>query len=200
MKTGKPRKRADGRWESQIVVGTYDDGRPKRKSFYGHTSREAAAKRDKWLKENTVNTMDNAKYYEGTESFSKFADSWLEIKKATVREYTYENTYRTRVEKYLKPYFGDKPMNLITHRDIQIFFVNHINLSMGLQKTLRTILRDMFEQAMMDDLCRKNPTNGVKLKSTYKEKEKKILNEEQRRKAIEWSIENKRFWDIRILR
>lgn len=104
------------------------------------------------------------------------------------------------MEKYLKPYFGDKPMNLITHRDIQIFFVNHINLSMGLQKTLRTILRDMFEQAMMDDLCRKNPTNGVKLKSTYKEKEKKILNEERRRKAIEWSIENKQYDVLTVLK
>lgn len=134
--------RSDGRWESQIVIGTYEDGRPKRKSFYGHTSREAAAKRDKWLKENPVNAMNDAEVYEGTEPFSKFADSWLEIKKATVREYTYENTYRTRAEKYLKPYFGDRPMNAITHRDIQLFFVNHINLSMGLQKTLRTILRE----------------------------------------------------------
>ena len=42
--SAKPRKQQDGRWVLQITSGYYDNGKQKRKSFYGKTRKETLDK------------------------------------------------------------------------------------------------------------------------------------------------------------
>lgn len=181
-------KRADGRVECKITIGTTPNGKRIRKSFYGKSEREAKKKLNEWLKTNPICggvIADNT-----TISFSVWVDKWLSVyKKGNVREYTYENTYHTRVEKYLKPYFKDRPLKAINPLDIQEFFNLHKHLSMDLLKTLKIILNDVFNKAIDNDFCLKNPVANVKLKSTYKRKMKTALNAAQQAKAIRWAID-----------
>ena len=99
---GKPRKRADGRREIQLTIGKDENGKRIRKSFYGTKEKEVIAKKDVWLSGNHRDSMDDN---HSSKLFSDWADYWLALKKTTVRPYTYQNTYYTRVKKYLKPYF-----------------------------------------------------------------------------------------------
>lgn len=188
MFDGNIRKRKDGRYEMQITVGTNSAGKRIRKSFYGATKREVTKKRDKWVKETDIyKELDVGK----TEEFSKWTDIWLETyKKPTVREYTYENTYKSRVEKYLKPYFKNRPLDSITQMDVQQFFNEHRDMSLASLKTLRITLSNIFKKANLNGLCVKNPVEDIKLSSTQVKKEKKAFNAEQQRKAIDWSTKN----------
>lgn len=200
MFDGKTRKRPDGRWEIQITIGTGEDGKRIRKSFYGHKEREVIAKKDKWIKESKMKNIGELNSVSDIETFSSWADKWLEIKKITVRPYTYKNTYYTRVEKYLKPYFKQRPLEAITQFDIQTFFLKHQHLSLALLKTLKTILNDMFNKAVMNDLCRKNPVRDIALSSTQKKKIRKALNKEQWEKAIVWATQNQQYDVLTVLK
>ena len=143
MFEGKPRKRSDGRWELQITIGIDQSGKRIRKSFYGNKQKEVCDKKDNWLKEqnifvpNITTNTDSSITSQNKVLFEEWADKWLEIKKETVRPYTYKNTYYTRVEKYLKPYFKGRPIDAISQMDIQIFFEKHKKISLALQKTLK---------------------------------------------------------------
>lgn len=190
MFDGNIRKRNDGRLEMQITVGTDDNGKRIRKSFYGKTEREVKKKRDKWIKETDIyKELKVGK----TEDFSVWADIWLETyKKPSVRPYTYENTYRTRVEKYLKPYFKNRPLNSINQIDIQRFFNEHSQISLATQNTLRIILVNIFKKAVINGVCIKNPVEDIKLHSNNKTKDKQAYNAKQQRAAIEWAMANKK--------
>lgn len=185
MFDGNIRKRKDGRYEMQITVGTNSAGKRIRKSFYGATKREVTKKRDKWVRETDIyKELDVGK----TEEFSKWTDIWLETyKKPTIREYTYEVTYKSRVDKHLKPYFKNRPLNSITQMDIQQFFNEHRDMSLASLKTMRVILSNIFKKALLNGLCDKNPVEDIKLNSTQIKKEKKAFNAVQQRKAIDWS-------------
>lgn len=199
MFDGKPRMRPDGRWELQITLGKDESGKRIRKSFYGSKEREVIRKKDKWLSENNIRDILESNSFK-TETFEVWADKWLEVKKITVRPYTYHNTYYTRVEKYLKPYFKQRPLDAITQMDIQAFFLKHQDLSLALQKTLKDILNNMFNKAIINDLCVKNPVVDIKIKSNQQKKEKTVLNKEQRDIAIKWAIDNKQYDILTILK
>lgn len=192
-------KRADGRIELKITIGTNSQGKRVRKSFYGKSEREVKRKFNEWLKDNPIYNqiaIDNT-----TMPFSEWIDKWLDVyKKGTVREYTYENTYHTRVKKYLKPYFKDRPLRAISPLDIQKFFNLHKYLSIDLLKTLKVILNDVFNKAIDNDLCAKNPVSNVKLQSTYKKKMKTALNAEQQEKAIKWAIDTNHIDILTVLK
>lgn len=195
MFDGTVRKRKDGRYELQIIIGKSDAGKPIRKSFYGHKEREVIKKKDDWLKEYLSDQTDSLQSDINTSNIIKFDEwsmQWLEIyKKDTVRPYTYQNTYKTRVEKYLIPYFKDRPLNSINNVDVKIFFNKHSNLSLSLLKTLRVILNDIFKKAINNGFIINNPVNDIQLYSTFEKKEKTIWDSQQQEKVINWSIQNK---------
>ncbi len=201
MFEGKVRKRADGRYELQIVIGRDEQGRIKRKSFYGKRENEVIKKKDEWIKETygTILEEDESVGKLGYVGFSDWALSWLSVyKKGNVREYTYEFTYKRRVTKYLIPYFGDKPISIITPIEVQKFFNEHRNLSLDLQKTLRMILKDIFAKAIDNDYLKKNPAMNIKLQSTYISEEKVVYNETEQRKAMDWLKEH-RYFDLLLI-
>ena len=183
MFEGKPRKRADGRWEIQITVGTDQSGKRIRRSFYGDKQKEVLEKKDQWIKDHQ-NEINRTEMKSTSILFEEWADYWLDYKKQTVRPYTYKNTYYTRVEKYLRPYFKGRFMDAIVQMDIQKFFDKHQQLSLALLQTLKTILSNMFTIAMINDVCQKNPVVNIKLKSIQIKKGKKYLNKTQQQKAI----------------
>ena len=190
-------KRKDGRVELRITIGKDASGKRIRKSLYGKNEREVKKKKDEWLKTYSVSERE----YSQTIGFSAWADKWLIVyKQDTVREYTYENTYRTRVEKYLKPYFRQRPIDSITPLDIQAFFNKHRSLSLALLKTLKVILNDIFNKAIDNDFCLKNPVTNVRIQSTQKSKERQALNAKEHDRAIKWAIANKRFVILTVLK
>lgn len=204
MYEGTIRKREDGRYELQITIGRDENGKRIRKSFYGTKKSEVSKKKDEWLRNHNINAVTKIDPLEGTKPFSEWADEWLEIyKKPTVKPYTYLNTYKTRVDKYIKPYFKDRPINAITQIDVQNFFNKHTYLSMALLKTLSVILNSIFNKAIDNKditACTSNPAKNVTLKSTQKKKPKLAYNAMQQSIAIQWCVKNKAYDLLTILK
>lgn len=201
MFDGTVRKRKDGRYELQITIGYDDDGKILRKSFYGKKEREVIRKKDEWLKENKIKERQNNNHLNNTEVFAVWANQWLEIyKKPVVRSYTYYNTYKIKVDKYLIPHFKQRPLLAITQIDIQKFFNSCQGLAISHQETLRTILRDIFDKAIDNDLCVKNPVKRIKLSSNKNKKEKLAYNAEQQRIAMDWAIKNECYDILTVLK
>ncbi len=101
-------------------------------------------------------------------SFSEFIRIWLEIKKKTVNIVTY-NGYITICDSQIIPYFTKNDILLkdITFTDIQTFFdyeseCGRIDGSGGLSanslKHLRTILHQIFKEAIRQGYIQSNPT------------------------------------------
>lgn len=189
-------KRKDGRYELKLTIKNHF-GQKERKSFYGKTKREAKEKKEEWLK---LYYNDNVELNNNI-GFTKWADIWLkEYKHGNVRDSTYEFNYKAKVEKYLKPYFRNRPLQSITPVDIQSFFNSNKTLSLDLLKTLRVVLNGIFSTAIDNEICVRNPVSNVVIKSTQKKEEKTILNAEQQSKAIDWAIKNNRIDILTVIK
>ena len=179
----------------QCTVGRSADGKRIRKSFYGKNKREARAKMEAWKKACSRDVLYAGGY--SMKGFSTWVDEWLSVYKRDngIREYTYQNTYKSRVEKYFKPYFGQRPLDSIYPIDVQKFFNLHRDLAQATLDTLKTILVDIFGKAIDNGLCIRNPAKNINPKSSKLTVSKRVYTLRQWEKAVDWCIEHEQ-WDV----
>jgi hypothetical protein len=94
--------RPDGRWVASITVGKDDTGRQKRRSFYGRTRAEVAAKLDAALHDVRTGT-----YSEPTQmTVGEWLDIWLaEYVRPHLRPKT-TDSYESVIRLHIKPAIG----------------------------------------------------------------------------------------------
>jgi integrase len=155
----KKKKRQDGLVEIKITVGKRMSGTLIRKSFYGHTAKEASDKANEYMKKSQYQTIDERITLED------WADKWLETYKSGVRDYTYEYTYKNAIEKHIKPYFKDARLAAIRPVDIQEFFNTKAKMSQSAIHKLKITLRSIFDTAIENDLIYKNPVPKKEIES-----------------------------------
>lgn len=177
----KHKKRADRRYEYKITLGKHLDGRYIRKSFYSRISYTDAKKQALDYKA----ALERAPFVEQTEDktlsvpFSDWARTYIEkYKKGTVRESTYKTGYRQPVELHLIPFFGDKLLNTIRQFDIQEY-INQSPLNSKTQSSHLALLFRIFESAIDNGYCDKNPVKNISVKRTDTSKEKRVYTLEQ---------------------
>lgn len=113
-------------------------------------------------------------------TFDNWSLKWLETyKKPNVTEYTYKWTYETNIKKYFIPYFGNKKLSSIKQIDIQEYFNLHKHLSITTLKRQVNILRGIFEEAIFNDFCSKNPVRNIKITSNKEKFITKAYNQKQ---------------------
>ena len=100
MAKAKAKKRADGLYSLQIVVGTNPNGTPKRKTFYGHTVKEAEGKRAEYqekLRHGMLAANEKA-------TFGEVAAAWLVFKRSQLGDKGLKqyNRYKSIVNNQLK--------------------------------------------------------------------------------------------------
>ncbi|MGN1133352.1 MAG: tyrosine-type recombinase/integrase [Oscillospiraceae bacterium] len=189
---GRPRKdkphHSSGMYEYKATIGHTFDGKPIRKSFYSSTSKAAAkAKADEYIINTKVAEQTGETYIAKEATFSSWAKEWLETyKKGNCKEHTYNYTYRTNVENYMIPFFGEAKLTDIHQIDVQRYFNEHKRLSTNTLKRQKAILYSIFEEAIYNDLCIKNPVRNITYTSDKPPKIKKTYNKEQSDKAIRY--------------
>lgn len=189
----RPRKdkphHSSGMYEYKATIGHTFDGKPIRKSFYSKTSKEAAkSKANEYIINSRVAEQTGEVYVARESSFSAWAKKWLETyKKGNCKEHTYNYTYRTNVENYLIPFFGEAKLTNIKQIDVQRYFNEHKHLSAITLKRQKSILYSIFEEAIYNDLCIKNPVRNITYISDKAAKIKKAYNREQSDKAIAYA-------------
>lgn len=189
----RPRKdkphHSSGMYEYKATVGHTFDGKAIRKSFYSSTSKAAAkAKADEYIINTRIAEQTGEVYIAKGTTFSSWAKEWLQTyKKGNCKEHTYNYTYRTNVENYMVPFFGDAKLTDIRQIDVQKYFNEHKHLSANTLKRQRAILYAIFEEALYNDLCIKNPVRNITYTSDKPPKIKKAYNQEQSDKAIAYA-------------
>lgn len=188
-KKEKP-NRSDGRYEVKIMIGKTVKGLPIRKSFYSYISKDDAQKQaDEWNVEREVANRTGSVLVTKSYTFAEWAKIWLETyKKPKVKPHTYDFTYRINVENYMVPYFGELNLTDITQAFIQEYF-NGLSdkLAQSVLKRHHGILKNIFDQAINNELCYKNPVRDIVYKSKKPEIEKHAYTEKQSLAAQEYA-------------
>src|SRR3954454_8253627 len=147
-----------GGWATQYTVYTAK-GR-KRKTIYGKTRAEVAAKLAKALSDRETGTV-----YEVTKvTVGEYLDSWLrDSVKGTVKETTYANySYITRV--HISPALGRVKLKSLTLAHVRGFYGEkaRTNLSASTVKKMHVVLHRALSQAVSDGLIPRNAAHGVR--------------------------------------
>lgn len=181
---------ATGMYEVKVTVGKTFDGKPIRKSFYSAVSKaEARLKAEEYIVNSRVAEQTGEQFVSSQTSFATWAEKWLETyKKPNVKPHTYKWTYETNVVNYFIPYFGKAPLTNIRQIDIQGYFNAHKSSSMTTLRRQKTILYDIFDAAIDNDLCYKNPVKNIVISSDKEDFEKRWYNREQADKLRQYCL------------
>lgn len=191
-KKGKP-NRDDGRYEVKVTIGKNFNGKLVRKSFYSYISKaDALAQAEQYKINQAVNEVTGETLEAPITTFATWAKKWLETyKKGTVKEHTYLFTYKSNVEKYLIPFFGKAHLSDIKQVNVQEYF-NTVKSEKGepLSKTTldkqKMILKSIFDVAIDNDLCFKNPVKNITYQRVSDKEEKNVWTKEQANLAEEY--------------
>ena len=168
---GSIKQRADGRWEARYSLGfNPKTGKPVRKSIYGKTRKEV---RDKLIK--TLAEIADGKHYEPTKMLLRdWLEFWLNMYSCD-KKYSTLKGYRASINKHINPALGNVFLENITPMMVQMFY-NSLNtpdkngkvLSPKSIKNVHIVLRAAMNQAVENDMIRRNPCHNAKLPKVYK--------------------------------
>lgn len=182
------------RGERAFLVRVYTGRDPKtgKRKYHNHTvhgSKKDAKQYLNWF----LHQKDVGSYIEPTKmTVNEYLDHWL--KQSAINRFS-ERTYFDYVDtlhRYVRPSIGGLPLATLKPMDLQIF-TNEMKAfgKNGLSpRTVRytfDILRKALKQAVLWELLRKNPTEGVDLPRDPK-KERSPLSEEEARRFSEAAL------------
>ena len=202
---GRPKKEkpthSSGMYVYKATIGHNFDGTPIRKAFYSSTSKEdAKAKANQYIIDKGVAERTGESFVEKEECFDTWARKVLENLKGTIKDSSYNLTYKNSVENHLIPYFGKHKISQIKQFDIQTYFNKKSKkLSVGSLKKHKMALNKIFEYAVLNDLCTKNPVTMIKITSDIKEVEKRTYTKEQCEKVLEYTHEHRYGLDVYMM-
>lgn len=190
---GTLRHRTDGRWEGRIVIGYDKDGNPKTKSVLAKTKAECVKKLEK------LKAADNTKRPVKVKADMPFGD-WLDYwyqnhAKPGLRPTTCQG-YENWLYYHLIPGVGHIPLNKLTQSDLQQFFTDmkkngrqtHVEtkgtaMSDRSVRSCYAVCRMALDQAVQENLIRKNPAEGCKL-PPLKGREMQVLTKEEMQRFL----------------
>ncbi|MDD6985672.1 MAG: site-specific integrase [Butyricicoccus porcorum] len=177
----KRQKRADGTFEIKVTIGRDRNGKPIRKSFYSAKSVADAKRRAEEYKQSMAKEKSNlGDSVRKSALFSEWAETWLEVyKQPFVSDATYRSTYEAYVYNHMIPYFGRRQLRDITQADVQKYFSIKANKSQSFLNKNRFMLSAIFDTAIENDLCERNPVKHIKYTSKQIKHDKKALTDEQ---------------------
>jgi integrase len=179
---GSFRDMPNGMREYTINIGSDIYGNRRRKSFYGKTDSECLKKYKLFQKEGEQKPAKSK-----APTVSAWADRWLEIyKKGDVEDSTYED-YRYMVG-YIKKHSIAK-MRLPDVQPVHVkgFFKSINDYSHSVQKKVRFILSAIFEAAIDNEYCNRNPVRNVKLGKSNQTEEKEAFTEDEVKTILEFA-------------
>lgn len=161
------KKRADGRYCKQILVGYSLDGKRKMKTIYGKTIKEIERK-EREVRNNLDNGLDLTQENILVKDWGR---KWLKVYKRSVASGTY-NMYQKCLENHIVPTIGDIPISKL--RPIQIQEALNNILEKGYIRTAeiyKLTIKQIINQAVAEGLLVKSVCNNLdKIKSNREEK------------------------------
>jgi integrase len=167
--------------EIKVEIGRSLDGKAIRKSFYGHTKKEAKDKADAYLKKRQYGEIDERI------TLAAWADKWLDAYKSNLRQISYDKTYKYIIDSHIKPYFKDARLATIRPIDIQEFFKSKADYSISMVDKIRVVIKSLFNAAIENDLVIKSPVGAGKIYSRKAQKPRRAYTEAEARDIINFA-------------
>lgn len=171
--------RADERFEiKRVIPGMIDaNGKKVRKSFYSYVS---VADCEKQFENYLISINSAANVINSNMPLGEWALKWLDIyKKGKVKESTYKSSYERPVVSHIIPGLGNKMLSSIRGIDINAFMTEIAKkYSASTVSKVKNCLYDMFERAVENDLCIKNPCKNITVKSSRVPEDKRTYPED----------------------
>lgn len=169
------KKRADGRYCKQILVGYKPDGKRIMKSIYGKTIKEVE-KQERELRNQidsglVISTKQNI-------TLAEWADLWLNTYKNNV-SYNTKAMYVNAIQVHINPTLGNIPVSKI--KPVQIQGLINTLVEKGNIRTAEVVkltLEQLFRQAVTEGYINKNITDGLTA-IKRKDNEKRTLTAEE---------------------
>lgn len=170
------------------IIGHRADGEPVFRLFYGRTISEAKQRYRTYLEDKNIDithtiTDDNF-------TFRGWARRWLlDYKKPVVSPKAYKTTYEDPTYKHLIPEFGDMFLFEITSQQVAALYdrVSAL-LSPSMCSKISMCINAIFETAIYNDLCTKNPAKFLHLKSKKRIKKKPVYSDREILLAEQWFL------------
>jgi len=175
---GSISKRPDGSWWARITVGKDQNGKQKRKAFYGKTRREVSAKMAAALSE-----LNHGSFVESSKiTVNEWLDIWLTTYKPHSVKQTTLQIYGSRVENHIRPYIGYMKIQDIRRETVQ-GMINELSKKYAAEtvKGVYITLHSAFEEARKNNLIHINCVTGLVLPKAGKSRARAFTVEEQRR-------------------
>ena len=190
---GSISRRKNGGWMAQYSVYT-TQGR-KRKTIYGKTRQEVAAKLARALSEREGGLIFDA----GNQNVSEYLDRWLnDSLRNTVRQSTFVR-YEQLVRLHISPALGRIALKSLSAAHVQGFYRDRLDsgLSPATVQKIHAVLHKALDQAASWSLVPRNPTESVKAPRPAPE-EIRPLNREQAKVLLE-TARGERFEALYVL-
>src|SRR5215204_5114261 len=167
-------RRKDGKWTTQYTVYT-GEGR-KRKTLYGKTRSEVAAKLAKAISDREGGLVFDA----GTLKLGDYLDRWLANSvKGTVRQRTWER-YEQIARVHIKPALGRLKLKSLTPAHVRSLYREKLDAGLAPRTVqyVHTTLHKALKDAVSDGLVPRNVTEGIRAPRP-KKKEVNALSPDQ---------------------
>lgn len=175
-------KQKSGLYRTKVKIGVDRDGNDVVKWISGKTKRE--------LEEARAQVMEY--YICGSERpddrlFGDYAVEWYELRKKPFISPSQQNAYRTMLNKYVLPEFGERNLRAIRAADLQRFLNMFAGTSSSQVTMALSCLRGVLGAAYADRILDQDPTLRLQKPVHSKTKEKRALTKDERAR-IEYVI------------
>ena len=180
-------KQKSGLYRAKVKIGVDETGKDIYKYVSGKTQKELAA-----------NKRAVIEYYiEGTGLaqdvlFAPFAIEWYKLhKQPTIKPGT-QTSYRTMLNKYILPTFGDRNLRAISINDVQQFMQTLSGMSITATVVAKSILNSVFQLACAERILIRNPMQFVQTRSIEHStpKSKRALSVDERARLTKACLNN----------
>lgn len=177
------KKRADGRYAKQIIIG-HKDGKPIKKTIYGKTEKEL----DKKYRELMYLIDRGAVIEKGEITFKEIKNEWYRIKVEGKIKRNTECAYSSILKH--TDILNDMPVKDIKRYHVESLISDILkdeleNTSLSVLKMLRRI----FDHAIESDIIYKNPCTGLSVK--HKKEPKRVLTDNEKKILDETDIDTR---------
>ena len=130
--------------------------------------------------------MSNSVLSTSSITFAEWANRWLvAYKEGKVSVRTYTESYKRTVENYLIPYFGERTLDSIKPIDIEQFFGLQVDkYYLTTIRKMKLCLDGIFDSAVDNDFCLKNPARNIKATSNLVSNEKQTYTQAETDEVI----------------
>ena len=203
---GTVRLRKDGRWEGRVVIGYDDKGLPKTKNVLAKTKSECVEKL-KTLKDALAPPAPPRT--RADMPFGDWMEHWYETYSKPAARPGTRRIYEGYLRLYISPGLGHIPLNRLTAKDMQQFFVwlktegradqsdGETGLADSQLRNIHSLCRRALEQAVSENLIPRNPASGCKLPPARKG-EMNVLSRESMQKLLIQAKEEK-YYELFLL-